>query len=69
MKKNTGLGRIRNRAAAMSGIMIMSLTVPFASSMTGLAKEADKNTMGVINTKTVATTTDSTTSLIKGVIK
>jgi len=45
MKKNTVSGKIRNRIAIMSGIMIMSLAAPFASSMTCFAEGENKDTM------------------------
>ncbi len=63
MKKNTGFGKIRNRVAVMSGIMLMSLAAPFASSMTCFA-EGTKNTMGGWNTKTTATVVDGSSGTI-----
>ena len=69
MKKNTGFGKIRNRVAVMSGIMIMSLAAPFASSVTCFAAEAEKNTMGGLNTKTAANVADSSAGLVKDIIK
>ncbi len=69
MKKNTGFGKIRNRVAVMSGIMLMSLAAPFASSMTCFAEGTDKNTMGGWNTKTTATVVDGSSGLVKDIIK